>query len=148
MGASKRTSGEPGGAGGPARDGSATATRSPWSEPELADFRAALLSDIRRLSEELNMGEADLEELLEHSGDGAGDDQADAGSKTLEREQEMSVAANARELLDQSSHALKRLDAGTYGICESCADQIPAARLRAFPRATLCIACKQYQESH
>lgn len=158
MGASKRTPGELGGADGsartagsrrrPARAGSATAAPAPWTESELADFRTALLSDIRRLSEELNMGEADLEELLEHSGDGAGDDQADAGSKTLEREQEMSVAANARELLDQSSHALKRLDAGTYGICESCADQIPAARLRAFPRATLCIACKQYQETH
>lgn len=93
------------------------------------------------------MGEADLTEMLEHSGDGAGDDQADAGSKTLEREQEMSVAANARELLDQSSHALARLDAGTYGVCESCGQMIPAARLRAFPRATLCIDCKQSQES-
>ncbi len=118
-----------------------------WSEAELAGFRAALMADINRLREELDMGEADLEEMLEHAGDGAGDDQADAGSKTLDREQEMSVAANARDLFDQSSHALRRLDAGTYGICESCAERIPAARLRAFPRATLCIRCKQVQES-
>ncbi len=118
-----------------------------WSAAELAGFRAALMADIERLSEELDMGEADLEEMLVHAGDGAGDDQADAGSKTLDREQEMSVAANARELLDQSSHALRRLDAGTYGICESCGDRIVAARLRAFPRATLCVRCKQAQES-
>ena len=106
----------------------------------------ALETDIIRLREELHMGEADMADLLADSSDGAGDDQADAGSKTLEREQEMSVNANARDLLDQSTHALRRLAAGTYGICESCGTVIPAARLRAFPRATLCIACKQAEE--
>jgi RNA polymerase-binding protein DksA len=117
-----------------------------WSDTELDGFRAALESDILRLREELNMGAADMADLLADSSDGAGDDQADAGSKTLEREQEMSVNANARDLLDQSTHALRRLEAGTYGICESCGTLIPAARLRAFPRATLCIACKQAEE--
>jgi len=117
-----------------------------WSDEELAGFRVALETDIIRLREELHMGEADMADLLADSSDGAGDDQADAGSKTLEREQEMSVNANARDLLDQSTHALRRLAAGTYGICESCGTVIPAARLRAFPRATLCIACKQAEE--
>jgi RNA polymerase-binding protein DksA len=119
---------------------------SPWSDEELAGFRVALEADIIRLREELHMGEVDMAELIADSSDGAGDDQADAGSKTLEREQEMSVTANARDLLDQSTHALRRLEAGTYGICESCGTAIPAARLRAFPRATLCIACKQAEE--
>jgi RNA polymerase-binding transcription factor DksA len=119
---------------------------SPWTAEELAGFRAALEQDIVRLREELNMGEADMAELIADSGDGAGDDQADAGSKTLEREQEMSVNANARELLDQSTHAMVRLRAGTYGICEGCGSVIPAPRLRAFPRATRCIACKQAEE--
>ncbi len=117
-----------------------------WTDEELAGFRVALETDIIRLREELHMGEADMADLLADSSDGAGDDQADAGSKTLEREQEMSVNANARDLLDQSTHALRRLAAGTYGICESCGTVIPAARLRAFPRATLCIACKQAEE--
>ena len=117
-----------------------------WSDVELDGFRAALELDITRLREELHMGEVDMADLLADSSDGAGDDQADAGSKTLEREQEMSVNANARDLLDQSTHALRRLEAGTYGICESCGTPIPAARLRAFPRATLCIACKQAEE--
>jgi RNA polymerase-binding protein DksA len=117
-----------------------------WSQAELDGFRAALELDIVRLREELHMGEVDMADLLADSGEGGGDDQADAGSKTLEREQEMSVTANARDLLDQSTHALRRLEAGTYGICESCGTVIPAARLRAFPRATLCIACKQADE--
>jgi RNA polymerase-binding protein DksA len=130
----------------PQVQGAQPATLSPWSAEELAGFRAALEADIIRLREELHMGEVDMAELIADSGDGAGDDQADAGSKTLEREQEMSVTANARDLLDQSTHALRRLEAGTYGICESCGTAIPAARLRAFPRATLCIACKQAEE--
>ncbi len=92
------------------------------------------------------MGRADMEELLSDSHERSGDDHADAGSKTLEREQEMSVNANAVELLEQSEHAVARLDAGTYGACESCGKAIPAARLRAFPRATLCISCKQSEE--
>ena len=117
-----------------------------WTDDELAGFREALEVDIHRLREELHMGEADMADLLADSSDSAGDDQADAGSKTLEREQEMSVNANARDLLDQSTHALRRLEAGTYGICESCGSVIPAGRLRAFPRATLCIACKQAEE--
>lgn len=125
----------------------ATALPGPaWTEDELVGFRLALEADIHRLREELHMGEADMADLLADAGDSAGDDQADAGSKTLEREQEMSVNANARDLLDQSTHALRRLEAGTYGVCESCGAVIPAARLRAFPRATLCIACKQAEE--
>jgi RNA polymerase-binding protein DksA len=117
-----------------------------WTAEELAGFRAALDLDIVRLREELDMGEADLLGLIEDSGDGSGDDQADVGSKTFEREHEMSVNANTREMLDQALRAMRRLDAGTYGVCESCGNPIAAGRLRAFPRATLCIACKQAEE--
>jgi RNA polymerase-binding protein DksA len=142
----KAATGAPAGPDEPAAVEPAPVPAPTWSDTELDGFRAALETDIRRLREELNMGAADMADLLADSSDGAGDDQADAGSKTLEREQEMSVNANARDLLDQSTHALRRLEAGTYGICESCGTVIPAARLRAFPRATLCIACKQAEE--
>ena len=52
-----------------------------WSDAELAGFRSALSDEISRLREELDMGEADLAVLIADSGDGAGDDQADAGAK-------------------------------------------------------------------
>ena len=42
--------------------------------------------------------------------------------------------------------ALRRIDAGTYGVCESCGQPIGKARLQAFPRATLCVSCKQREE--
>ena len=76
----------------------------------------------------------------------AGDDEADASSKLFEREHELAINNNTRELLEQTEHALDRIEAGTYGVCESCGKPIGKARLQAFPRATLCVACKQRQE--
>jgi DnaK suppressor protein len=76
----------------------------------------------------------------------AGDDTADAGAKTFEREHELALTENARELLAASERALARMDEGTFGVCESCGQPIGKARLQAFPRATLCVTCKQREE--
>jgi len=83
---------------------------------------------------------------MRDAGDGAGDDQADAGTKTFEREQEISLANNAREMFEQSRRALGRIVDGSYGVCESCGGPIGKNRLLAFPRATLCMTCKSKQE--
>ena len=80
--------------------------------------------------------------------DGAGDDQADIGAMTFEREQEQSIAANRQLLLTQIEHAIERIDSGTYGICEDCGKPIPNARLRALPMATLDAECKAKAERH
>ena len=119
---------------------------SPWTAAELRAVRIDLNDEITRLTEELEATEVGLADLISDSGDGAGDDQADAGSKTFEREHEMSLANNAREMLLQVQHAIERLDNGTYGACESCGRPIGKYRLQAFPRATLCLACKRAEE--
>ena len=119
---------------------------SPWTPKELREVRAELEGDIAQLRRELDIAEHDLVDLMRDSGDGAGDDQADAGAKTYEREQEISLANNARDILLQSEHALERLENGTYGICESCGNPIGKLRLQAAPRATLCMPCKKKQE--
>ena len=118
----------------------------PWTKAEIAAVRQQLAADALRLREEIQHAEDELNELLRDSGEGSGDDQADAGSKTFEREHEMSVANNARDLLQQVEHALARIADGTYGVCESCGNAIGKARLQAFPRATLCVTCKQREE--
>ncbi len=118
-----------------------------WTDEEIASVRAALRDEVARLEGDLDAARADIAGLIADSGDGAGDDQADAGSKTLERENEMWVSANTRDMLDQARRALARLDDGTYGLCESCGTPIRKGRLLAFPRATLCIDCKQREES-
>ncbi|HWC20905.1 MAG TPA: TraR/DksA C4-type zinc finger protein [Flexivirga sp.] len=119
---------------------------SPWTPEELADVRAELEGDVERLTTELNGFENDIAGLIKDSGDGAGDDEADAGAKTFEREHEYSLAQNSRDLLEQSVHALERIDDGTYGVCENCGNAIGKLRLQAFPRATLCLTCKAQQE--
>lgn len=122
------------------------ANETPWSKKELADVKAELLVDQARLTSELATTESEIADLVRDSGDGAGDDIADAGSKTFEREQEMSIADNARNLLRQTEKALELIEAGTYGACEACGGPIGKARLQAFPRATLCLECKQAEE--
>ena len=118
----------------------------PWTVKELATVRAELDADIARLQKEISLAELDLAGLMRDIGDGAGDDPADAGTATFEREQEISLANNAREVFAQSARALARLVDGSYGICESCGSPIGKNRLLAFPRATLCLTCKSKQE--
>ena len=130
-----------GGVSAPVRDG-----EEPWTAQELAQIRHAIESDIRQLRSEINVAQEDIAGLMRDAGDGSGDDQADAGAKTFEREQEITLANNARDLLEQNQHALERLDAGGYGVCESCGQPIGKFRLQAAPRATLCVSCKQKQE--
>ncbi|MBI4900753.1 MAG: TraR/DksA C4-type zinc finger protein, partial [Actinobacteria bacterium] len=84
--------------------------------------------------------------LLRDGGDGAGRDPADVGSSNFERDQEMSLAQNAREMLEQSQLALRLFDERQYGTCEMCGTPIGKARLQVFPRATMCVRCKQREE--
>jgi RNA polymerase-binding protein DksA len=118
----------------------------PWSAEEVVEARAELHDEAHRLRAEIDSAEEAISGLMRDSGDGSGDDQADTGTKNITREHELALAANAREMLVQTERALVRLDAGTYGLCESCGNPIGKARMQAFPRATLCVDCKQRQE--
>jgi DnaK suppressor protein len=122
------------------------ADESPWTKAELDEVRAGLNADVERLKGELDLAERELDDLMRDAGDGAGNDQADVGSTTFERDHEMSLANNARDMLTQTEHALERIADGTYGVCESCGQPIGKNRLIAFPRATLCLTCKQREE--
>ncbi|MCU4745051.1 MULTISPECIES: TraR/DksA family transcriptional regulator [unclassified Streptomyces] len=118
----------------------------PWTPQEVAEARSELTGEADRLRTEIAASEDALAGLMRDSGDGAGDDEADTGSKNITREHELALAANAREMLYQTEKALDRLAAGTYGTCEVCGKPIGKARMQAFPRATLCVEDKQRQE--
>ncbi len=79
-------------------------------------------------------------------GDAAGDDQADSGSKTAERDAAQSLKRTQLDRRTQAEHALHRLEDGTYGYCEGCTQPIPVERLTVFPSATTCVRCKQVRE--
>jgi RNA polymerase-binding transcription factor DksA len=121
-------------------------TEEPWTKAELDGVRNQLTEDVQRLTGELVEVEGDLAGMIENSGEGAGNDQADVGSASFERDQEMVIVNNARDMLVQSQHALERIADGSYGQCEICGNAIGKNRLMAFPRATLCLSCKQREE--
>ncbi|QAY62344.1 TraR/DksA family transcriptional regulator [Xylanimonas allomyrinae] len=118
----------------------------PWTLAEIRELAAGLLADRDRLEAELAAADRDLSDLLRNSGDGAGDDQADYGSSALEREQELTLVNNMRDLLAQTKHAIERIKAGTYATCEATGLPIGKARLQAFPRATLSVEAKAREE--
>lgn len=124
----------------------AAAGETPWSPAELKAIRIELSKELLRLKHELELIEAEMEALIADSGEGAGDDQADSGTKTFEREHEMSLVINARDMVLQTERALDRIDNKSYGNCEDCSNPIGKERLQVFPRATLCMICKQKEE--
>ena len=124
----------------------ASAGEAPWTATELKGVRVELAKELTRLKHELELIEAEMEDLIADSGEGAGDDQADSGTKTFEREHEMSLVINARDMVLQTERALVRIDNKSYGNCEDCSNPIGKERLHVFPRATLCMICKQKEE--
>lgn len=116
---------------------------------EIATIRAALVEQRNVFTREFS----DLEDAAfnvsqsEVSGEVSFDEEyADAGSFTFEREKELSIGNNIRDLLDKVNHAINAIDRGTYGICENCGNPIAKARLLALPYSTLCLNCKQIDE--
>ena len=118
----------------------------PWTEAEVAEVHDELSRRIEELRAELQSLDADLDGLIRSSGEGTGQDSADVGSASSERDQEISLVNNARAMLHQSERALERLAEGSFGVCEGCGGAIGKMRVMAFPRATLCLSCKQREE--
>jgi DnaK suppressor protein len=123
------------------------ATKRSRSAAETEKIRVALTERRDELQAEYDKSLSEITVLQrERLADSAGDDQADAGTKTFEREQEITLANNLLERITQVERAIDRLGEGNYGWCERCGNPIPVERLAAFPSATLCVACKQLEE--
>ncbi|MDD5347769.1 MAG: TraR/DksA family transcriptional regulator [Candidatus Omnitrophica bacterium] len=71
---------------------------------------------------------------------------ADVATDTYDREFALGMASNERELLYELDDALKRIEDGTFGICEDCKSLISKNRLKALPYARLCLACQEKKE--
>ena len=68
--------------------------------------------------------------------------QADAGSDTYDRDFALNLLSQEQDALYEIEEALKRVDAGTYGICEMSGNPIPQARLEAIPFARFTVECQ------
>lgn len=69
-------------------------------------------------------------------------DEADAATQSSERELLFELSDNERQSLDAIEAALRKIDQGRFGACESCAKKIPKPRLRAVPHARYCVNCQ------
>jgi DnaK suppressor protein len=83
---------------------------------------------------------AQTNEILEVQFD---EESGEGGTATVDRERDLALAASAYAAVQEVDEALARIDAGTYGVCENCHEQIARARLRALPYARLCVRCKE-----
>ncbi|HEY1917646.1 MAG TPA: TraR/DksA C4-type zinc finger protein [Streptosporangiaceae bacterium] len=117
-----------------------------WTEAELDEVRTELESDVTGLNAEIAKAESNIAERMGGAVADAGDDPADTADKTFQREHDLVLTHNARELLAQNERALAHIAAGSYGMCESCGKAIGKGRLQAYPRATKCVECKQREE--
>ncbi|PID53196.1 MAG: hypothetical protein CSB46_09515 [Micrococcales bacterium] len=124
------------------------AAEDPWTDAELAGIRQQLAADIEALNAEITQAAEHLDQLEVGPAGTSGDDPVDSGARAYDRENELSLVRNARQMIQQCEEAVARLDDGSYGTCASCGEPIPKLRLQAFPRASLCIACKQRSERH
>ena len=77
---------------------------------------------------------------------GSGQHQGDAGSDAYDRDFALSVLAKEQDALYEIEQALRRIQAGSYGICEMSSRKIPQARLEAIPFARLTVECQAQWE--
>jgi len=111
-------------------------------------FRRELESERDRLRAALDTVNHPLS-LVEETGDlsiGTDDHIADSATETYMRELDDGLGENAEHLLAEIDDALRRIEAGIYGVCVVCGRPIGEERLTAVPYATLCIDDKRAQE--
>ena len=118
------------------------------SQKELDDLRERLITEQAELQEQLMTIEEQTFATSQSdlSGEVSFDEEnADAGTFTFERERDLSIENNVRDLMRKIERALARMDEGTYGICSRCGKPIEKARLKALPYVDLCIKDAQAQ---
>src|SRR3972149_10844807 len=122
--------------------------RTAHTKRELGDLRKRLLDEQAELQDQSTTIEENsfANSQSDISGEVSFDEEnADAGTFTFERERDLSIENNVRDLLGKIDRALTRMDEGRYGICSRCGKPIEKARLKALPYVDLCIKDAQAQ---
>jgi len=126
-----------------------TTSKSPLSKKETIELKDRLLDERKDLEAQFQ----ELEESTfsanqsEMTGEmGFDEEYADAGTATFEREKDLSLVNNIRDLMERIDKALAKIDEGTYGLCDRCGKPIEKLRLKALPYANLCLKDKQAEE--
>lgn len=113
---------------------------------KLARVRQRLMAEESYLLREIEVQVAELEDSAESAGEERVSAPDDASAELFEHEKSLAVEGAFEEMLAEVRHAVHKLDAGTYGVCDSCGQAIDIHRLEARPQATLCVSCKAREE--
>jgi RNA polymerase-binding protein DksA len=121
-----------------------------YTKKDLGDFKKIILAKKEDILEDIKHVSEDT--LKKSQKDAAGDisgytyHMADVATDTYDREFSLSLASNESELLYELDDALKKIEEGSFGICEQCKSLITKIRLRAVPQARLCVKCQEKKE--
>jgi RNA polymerase-binding protein DksA len=114
-------------------------------------FRTALVDERQRVEHALATLRAEhpgsLDDEVEEVAPTSDSHLAETATATLGREIDYTLGDNAEQVISEIDDALGRIDAGTYGTCVNCGEEIPRGRLEANPWASLCIDCKRKAEA-
>jgi YteA family regulatory protein len=119
---------------------------------KLNEFKKRLLTEKERLEADLKRtGRYNLDNSLSEATQELSvydNHPADIGSELFEREKDLALWNNSREILQRIDEALDHMDKGIYGVCEDCDREISLDRLEALPYTTLCLECQLCEEDH
>jgi DnaK suppressor protein len=111
---------------------------------DLDSYRQLLTQLRREVSGDISDLEADA---FSTDGDRLSvDNPADIGSESFAQEFSLELLQRDEATLAEIDEALDRVAAGTFGLCESCEEVIPRARLNAVPHARFCVDCQRRNE--
>ncbi|WP_026370208.1 TraR/DksA C4-type zinc finger protein [Kallotenue papyrolyticum] len=110
-------------------------------------FRRRLEARRAEIREEIARLEEQTPNINQDTGYGVKNHPAEDASEMYDRERSLAILGVMQRELQQIEHALERIDAGVYGLCEVCQQPIPAERLDARPYATLCITHQRQRDA-
>ena len=109
---------------------------------ESKKFHKLLIAELMHLGASIDKLEQDT--LYESPKESSGDISsfAESGTDNFERETALHIASDETQWLNDVNEALKRIEDGTYGVCEYCETDVPVKRLEVFPSARYCVKCQ------
>lgn len=98
------------------------------------DQKAALLYSYKVINEDFTIQSDEMS------------DEVDLSSAELEQDMKMRLRSREALFLKKIEESLEKIQAGTFGVCECCEQNIEVSRLEVRPTANLCLTCKEEEE--
>ena|SRR6187431_881853 len=116
------------------------------NKKDLQRYKKLIEDERRRVVERVDMKEIQGMAASQSGNQSYSNHMADIGSDAMEQEQAFLHASQGTDYLIALEEALRRVDKGTYGVCEECEEKIPPRRLEAFLAARTCVKCQSRLE--